>query len=111
MALIHEFSTCAICDGPLDRPYTGTSGVPFACDPRLAAYYDAPLHIDCLAEWQYREEFSRGLYVSALASYWLGHGALLAVAPDWFLACGPADVGRYPCYAEVQLLAWPTRLF
>jgi hypothetical protein len=111
MALIHELSTCAICDESLDRPYTATSGVPFAADPRLAAYYDAPLHIDCLAGWAHREEFSRGEYVSSLANYWLGYGALLAVAPNWFLGCGPAEVGQFPYFAEVQLLAWPTSLY
>jgi hypothetical protein len=74
MALIGEWSTCTICGGALDRPYTATSGVAFASNQRLWAYCDAPLHFDCLSTWADREEFSREYFVSSLARYWSGDG-------------------------------------
>lgn len=111
MAMVSASSRCAICGGRLDRPYTATSGVPFNGPPRLAAYYDAPLHWDCLPTWPERAEFSRAYFVSGLWSYWSGHGTLLRAMPDWFLACGPPASDGDPRYAEIRLPEWPFRLY
>jgi len=113
MALIGPDSRCAICGGTLDRPYTATSGVAFACNSRLWPYCDAPLHWDCLTEWGDREEFSRGYFTSRLAGYWSNYGTLLSATPDWFLACGPAPSpwSDEPLFAEVVLATWPFRLY
>ena len=111
MALIGPWSTCAICGGGLDRPYTATSGVAFPPDHPLWPYCDAPLHWGCLTTWADREEFSRGYFVGSLCAYWSGCGTLLRAAPDWFLACGPAEPGEPPYFAEVRLAAWPLRLY
>lgn len=111
MALTGPFSTCAICDGSLDRPYTATSGVPFAVDRRLLDYCDAPLHLDCLATWEDREEYSRAYFVSGLFARWSGFGTLLKAAPEWFLACGPTAFGEGPCFVEVRLATWPIRIY
>jgi hypothetical protein len=111
VALIGPFSTCALCHGALDRPFTATSGFPFAPDTRLFAYYDAPLHLDCLATWEDREEYSRAYFVRDLFGPWSGSRPLLNAAPDWFLACGPAGFGEGPCFIEVRLASWPIRLY
>ncbi len=118
MALIFPDSRCAICGGTLDRPYTATSGVPFISEPRLQGYYDAPLHLDCLAGWANREEFSRGKFVSRLATHWWGYGTLLIGTAEWFLACGPGarsdltlDPAADPHFARVELASWPFPLY
>ena len=108
MALIGSFSVCAICEGPLDRPYTATSGVAFAPGHPLYEYCDAPLHLDCLAIWPDREEFSRGYFLGALASHWRGRGTVLHATARWYLGCGP---GGKPQYAVVRLRDWPFRLY
>jgi hypothetical protein len=111
MALIGPESTCAICDGSLDRPYTATSGVAFTIDARLWPYCDAPLHFDCLPDWADREEFARAYFVSRLAAYWSRYGTLLSATAEWFLACGPAAPREDPYFAEVPLARWPLRLY
>jgi hypothetical protein len=111
MALIGPESTCAICRGALDRPYTATWGVPFASNPRLWEYCDAPVHFDCLSSWADRVEFSRGYFVSSLATYWSNYGTLLSATAEWFLACGPAAPDENPYFAEVRLATWPFRLY
>jgi hypothetical protein len=111
MALIGPWSTCAICDGALDRPYTATSGVAFPPDHPLWEFCDAPLHVDCLARWPDREEFSRGYCWQALLWVWEGNGTLLHVARDWFLACHRILRGEeHPRFASVRLATWPTGL-
>jgi hypothetical protein len=111
MALIGPDSTCAICRRALDRPYTATSGVAFLINPRLLEYCDAPLHLDCLAGWADREEFSRGYFVSSLATYWSNYGTLLNARAEWFLGCGPAAPGEDPYFAQVVLASWPFPLY
>lgn len=111
MALIGPESTCAICRGTLDRPYTATWGVPFVSNPRLWEYCDAALHFDCLSSWADREEYSRAYFVSSLATYWSGYGTLLNATAEWFLASGRAAPGERPCFAEVRLATWPFRLY
>jgi hypothetical protein len=111
MALIEPNSTCAICAQVLNRPYTATSGVAFASDHRLWRYCDAPLHLHCLADWVDRAEFSREYFLGSLHGYWSGHGTLLSVSPDWFLACGPSARGVDPYFVEARLAAWPFRLY
>lgn len=123
MALIHAGSECAICGKPLDRPYTATSGCAFAPDAPLFRYCDAPLHLDCLAEWPARQEFARAYYEGSLGAYRQGPGNLLHLTESWFLACGPiveegsvsaklllSQAGE-PVFAEVRLKDWPFRLY
>src|SRR5689334_3462862 len=110
MALVGPWSTCAICDAPLDREFAATSGVAFPRGHRLHPYCDAPLHLDCLATWPDREEFSRAYFVSALSATWRGRGTILSATPRWFLACG-LPVGATPFFACVHLRDWPFRLY
>jgi hypothetical protein len=124
MALIHKRSRCAICEKPLDRPYTATSGCAFESDHHLWRYCDAPLHLDCLSDWPLRREFSRGYYDRSLGAFRAGPrgGTVLVVRDAWFLACGPvlednqttrllkATPGA-PYYVEAVLADWPLRLY
>ncbi|HEY2405346.1 MAG TPA: hypothetical protein VGI10_05070 [Polyangiaceae bacterium] len=123
MAIIHEGSCCGICGERLDRPYTATSGCAFEPRHLLFRFCDAPMHLDCLAAWPHREQFSKGYYDGALQAYATRLGSVLHLAEDWFLACGPtvdanspsvkymgARPGE-PVYAEVRLVRWPFRLY
>ena len=110
MALVGPWSVCRICDGPLDRPYTATSGIAFPPAHRLHPYCDAPLHYDCLATWPDREEFSRAYFVGSLAGGWRGRGTVLHATASWFLSCG-RPVGASPFFACVYLRDWPFRLY
>src|SRR5262245_5549680 len=122
MAILHEGSTCAICGRRLERPYTATSGCAFAQDHELFEYCDAPSHLDCLAAWPHRREFSQAYYDQSLAGYRSGAGSLLHASERWFLACGPVvEEGRIaellkatpgePTFIEVRLAQWPFRLY
>jgi hypothetical protein len=67
------------------------------------------LHLDCLATWPDREEFSRGYFVAALAYDWRGGGAVLKAMPTWFLGCrGPRDA--IPRFVTGYLRDWLFRL-
>lgn len=130
MALITQGSRCAICHELLrgrgldpDRPFTATSGCAFASTHRLFRFCDAPLHLDCLAAWPDRVEFSLAYFHGSLEGYRSGSGSLLYASTSWFLACGPIveqastiqarmawHVGE-PVFAEVRLAEWPFRLY
>ncbi len=62
MAIIDNDSRCVICIEKLERPYLATSGVAFPAEHRLNKYCDAPLHQDCVENWDDRIEFSEGYY-------------------------------------------------
>ena len=110
MALIHTGSRCPICHDRLRRPYTATWGIAFPPTHRLFPFCDAPLHLDCLATWPDREEFSEQYFVRRLAEYWRGEwGILLEVTDRWFLACAPR-VRTSPFFAWVELRDWPLDL-
>src|SRR3954463_12402768 len=109
--MIGEDSRCAICHDRLDRPYTATSGTAFPSKHRLFRYCDAPLHLDCLATWPDREEFSERYFVRRLADYWRGRRETLLKATErCFLVCEPSH-GASPFFASVDLRDWPFRLY
>ena len=122
MALIFPGSTCALCEEPLDKPYTATSGVVFPKSHRLYRFCDAPLHFECLERWPDREAFSAGYFDEAL-KHFRNRANLLAERPDWILGAGPtkhnqkpSDIlkrlnNELPHYAEVRLPDWPFRLY
>lgn len=102
MALIWEGSTCVLCGEKLDRPYTSTWGIPFPPEHRLAEYGDAPLHLDCIADWEDRIVFSEAYFVEALNRYSeVGH--VLIADADWIFVTGPSSVIAPPDFAEVVL--------
>ena len=111
MALIFADSTCAICGERLDRPYTATSGCAFSEEHPLWRYCDAPLHLDCLARWPSRVEFSRGYFDQTIEMRRAGYGHILARGQSWALVCGPRVINRLPYFAEVRLADWPFRLY
>lgn len=133
MAIITDESTCAICDQPLSRPYIDTWGTFFEPNDPLFRYCDAPLHIDCVADWPHRVEFSNGYFAMWRENYRDGGGNLLVEREDWMLVTGPVGPhikpdmkpafvkimlemsGRTedtldPIYAEVITANWPLRL-
>ena len=110
VALVGPHSRCAICDEALDRPFTATSGNAFPREHRLSRYCDAPLHLDCLATWPDREEFSLEYFVGSFARTWRGPGTVLRATARWYLGCGP-PVGLTPYFASVHLRDWPFTLY
>lgn len=110
MAIIFPDSTCAICDGKLDRLYIATSGCAFPPEHHLWKFCDAPLHLDCLEKWSHRNEFSKG-YFEIHLNYCKNVGHLLAQHSRWILYCGPFVSGRLPYFASVSLTDWPFNLY
>jgi len=110
VALIGQESRCAICDELLDRPFLATSGVAFGRRHHLYPYCDAPLHIDCLAAWPHRLEFSRGYFVNALVDAWRRQGTVLIATPRWYLCHSRGEPNELPLWVGVRLSEWPIYL-
>ena len=110
MQIVPSRSKCAICRGELDRPYMANRGLPpFTSTPHLEPYYDAPLHLDCLPGWSYREEYFREYAARGLFARWRGAGTLLGVTPDWLLFCKPRFEDRALDVVVVDFATWPFR--
>ncbi|MEP7288628.1 MAG: hypothetical protein ABI947_22980 [Chloroflexota bacterium] len=133
MAIISESSNCMICGKTLNRPSFATWGVWLEPKHPLFRYCDAPFHIDCMANWTQRIEFSRSYFEMWRDVYRGSMGNLLIEQENWMLVTGPAgphitpdmkadfakillDVsGRSedtsePFYAMVITANWPLRL-
>jgi hypothetical protein len=111
MAQISEFSVCAICKEPLDRPALATSGCAFPRSHRLFEYCDAPIHIDCLNDWPDRVEFSEAYYVQRYQQFRREGFWVLAEASDWFVGYIPPNqfelmLGQEDL-VEVRVRDWP----
>ena len=133
MAIVSENSTCMICDETLDRSFLSTWGVWLGPKHPLFRYCDAPFHIDCMANWTHRIEFSRSYFEMWRNVYRGSMGNLLIEQEDWILVTGPtgphitpdmkADSAKIlldvsgrsedtpePFYAMVITANWPLRL-
>lgn len=111
MALIGPSSTCAICKGPLDRPYTATSGLVVDMPLALLKFCDAPLHFDCLEVWPHRAAFSEAWYEARVPRDDAGPHPVLIRTARFALVAGPALPGADPHYVEVLQRDWPVRLY
>lgn len=110
MALIYDGSTCAICDGKLDRPYTATSGVAFEPPHPLYKYCDAPLHFDCLESWPHRVEFPEGYFNLPIGVAGKYGYRLISRTSEWMLLAWHIADEPFARDIEIRMRTWPFRL-
>ena len=109
---------CKICSKPVEEKEHSIfiSSDAFPSNHRLSAYCDKPLHLDCIARWPFRIEFSSASYDLRVEQY-LGSGwYIIARQEDWFVGFIPPGPEMAPPegmedLVEVRVRDWPLVLY
>ena len=68
MALFHPDVECPLCGKPLGQNKEKTIGFPFldSSNPLIKPFDDGCVHIDCLSNWEDRDNFVKASSVNSL---------------------------------------------